>query len=294
MRRLLSTLLFALLLAAAGSPLLAQDSAAEACPATRQLTEEAALFASIRLFDGVDPADFPEINHYSENEFLPLLKEAPGYRFYATRNNSEAGSGAAVNVFTSEAEMQAANALAIEHIADNLSALLPNPPEIFGGPVQLLLYANHCPEMSEGAADTAEATDSSEDQPAAFLGIRVYASADGDADLDAINTLIRERFAPIISAAEGFILYLTYLIVDAEGEETGMVTLNLFASEEEMIAANRQAAEFVATELSDLAAGPPTVYGGAIAVLDLSGLFADDTMGDDAGAAADSEDSAEE
>ena len=204
----------------------------------------------------------------------PLLKEAPGFRLYTTSNNLKDAYGAAINVFTSEEEMRAANALAAEHVSENLALLLPNPPAIFSGPVQFLLYANRCPEpgMDEDAADMTEAGASGEAQPAAFLGYRIYAAPEEESavDLATINALIRDQFAPIISEAAGFILYLTFLF----GDEEGMVSLNIFESREEMIEANAQAAAFIAAELAEVDTGPPASYSGTVAVLDLSGLFA--------------------
>lgn len=272
MRQLTPLAFLFLLLTWSLAPLSAQDEGEEtaaACPATLSIGEEAELFASIRHYGGILPADVPEINAYAQDEFLPLLIQAPGFRFYATMNPSDGTTHTAVNVFTSVEEMRAANELAAAHVSDNIANLLPIPPEIYSGPVQLLHYANHCPEMSEGAADT---TDASEDQPAAFLGIRVYTASEEESEvgLETINALIREKFAPIISESDGFILYLTFLF----GDEGGMVTLNLFASLEEMIAANAKAAEFVAAELAEVGTAPPASYGGTVAVLDLSGLFA--------------------
>ena len=275
MRQLTPLAFLFLLLTWSLAPLSAQDEGEEttaACPATLSIGEEAELFASIRHYGGILPADVPEINAYAQDVFLPLLIQTPGFRFYATMNPSDGTAHTAVNVFTSVEEMRATNELAAAHVSDNIVDLLPIPPEVFSGPVQLLLYANHCPEMSEDTADTTEASDASEDQPAAFLGIRVYTASEEDSEvgLETINALIREKFAPIISESSGFILYLTFLF----GDEGGMVTLNLFASREEMIAANAKAAEFVAAELAEVGTAPPASYGGTVAVLDLSGLFA--------------------
>ena len=153
MRQLTPLLFIFLLLAWSLAPLSAQGEAAEAtadCPATLSISEEAELFASMRHFEGVDTAGYEAVNDYAQNVFLPLLKEAPGYRLYTTSNNLEGAYGAAINVFTSEEEMQAANALAAEHVSENLALLLPNPPAIFSGPVQFLLYANRCPEPGDG------------------------------------------------------------------------------------------------------------------------------------------------
>ena len=277
MRQLVTLAFVSVLLMSSWIPLQAQDEAAADCPATLTIGADAELFVSIRRFEGVDPADFPAVNHYAGTEFLPLLKESPGYIFYATTNNSEDGSGSAVNIFTSEEEMQAANELAVEHVAENLAAFLPNPPEIFSGPVQLLVYANRCPETemaADGDSETMAADEGAEEPSLGYLGYRVYREIeDWDVDIPAANELVREQFAPIISAAEGFVLFFNFLM---PGE--AVVAVNLFASQAELTEANAQAAEFVAAEFSEILTGPPVFYGGSIAVLDLSGLFPEAAM----------------
>lgn len=278
MGRMVQLLFTLCLLSCAGGTLLAQEEAATECPSTIAISDTAELFASIRRFEGVDPADFAAINHYAGTEFLPLLKEAPGFRFYATMNDEETRSGAAVNVFTSEEEMQAANALASEHIAESLAALLPNAPEVFSGPVQLLIYANHCPEqgMDEADSDVASETDLGEELPSAYLSYRVYTEIDDlEANLPWINELVREKFAPVYRSAESLILYLYFTL---SPPEEGAVALNIFASQEEMSEVNDHTAQLVAAEFSEIVTGPPAFYGGSIAVLDLSGLFSEEAM----------------
>lgn len=282
MRRMFPLLLALMLLTLTVDSLIAQEVSTADCPATRQLTEEANLFASIRRFENVDPADFPEINRHAATGFLPLIKESAGFLLYATMN-SESGSGAAVNVFTSEEEMRAANALAADFVNEHLAPLLPTPPEVMSGTVQLLIYANYCPEMAEDSADKADGagseiaseTDTTADMPSAYLGYRVYSEFEEEAELAAVNDPIRDQFAPIISDSAGFILYLT--LADSDNN---FIALNIFESLEELIAANTRAGEFVAAELAVLATSPPASYGGTIAVLDLSGLFQEEAMDD--------------
>ena len=275
MRRMFPLLLVLMLLTLTVDSLIAQEVPTADCPATRQLTEEANLFASIRRYEGVDPADYSAIRQHAAAGFVPLLKESPGFLFYALAN-IEPDMLAAVNVFTSEDEMRAANDLAADFISEHLAPLLPTPPEVMSGTVQLLIYANYCPEMAEDSADKADGagseiaseTDTAADMALAYLGYHVYSEYEEEAELAAVNDLIHDQFAPIVSDSPGFILYLT--LAD---NDNNFIALNIFESLEELIAANTRAAEFVAAELADLATSPLASYGGTIAVLDLSGLF---------------------
>ena len=269
-----------LLLTLTFGPLVAQDQATPECPAPTLLPADEELFASIRRYEGVDPADYSAIRQHAAAGFVPLLKESPGFLFYALAN-FEPDMLAAVNVFTSEDEMLAANALAADFVNERLAPLLPTSPEVMSGTVQLLMYANYCPEMAEDSDDMAEeadsetmsGTDATADMDSAYLGYSVYSEYEEEAELAAINDLIRDQFAPIISDSAGFILYLT--LADSDNN---FIALNIFESLEELIAANTRAGEFVAAELAVLATSPLASYGGTIAVLDLSGLITDDDM----------------
>ncbi len=255
MRRMFPLLLALMLLTLTVDSLIAQEEPTADCPATRQLTEEANLFASIRRYEGVDPADYSAIRQHAAAGFVPLLKESPGFLFYALAN-IEPDMLAAVNVFTSEDEMLAANDLAADFISEHLAPLLPTPPEVMSGTVQLLIYANYCPEMAEDSADKADGagseiaseTDTTADMPSAYLGYRIYSEYEEEAELAAINDLFRHKFAPILSDSDDFILYLT--MIDSDDN---FVSLNIFQSKEELIEANARAAEFIASDLADVA-----------------------------------------
>ena len=62
MHRKIQLLTALLLLTLTFGPLVAQDEDMSECPAPTLLTEDENLFASIRRYEGVDPADYPEIN----------------------------------------------------------------------------------------------------------------------------------------------------------------------------------------------------------------------------------------
>ena len=259
MRQLTPFAFLFLLLTWSLAPLSAQDEGEKttaACPATLVVGADAELFVSIRRFEGIDPADSSEIARHAATGFLPLLKQAGGFLFYATMGSDD-GNASAINVFTSEEEMQAANALAADYIAEHMAPLLPDAPEIFSGPVQLLVDANRCPETEmadDSGSETMAADEGAEEPSLGYLGYRVYREIeDWDVDIPAAIELVREQFAPIISAAEGFVLFFDFLI---PGE--AVVAVNLFASQAELTEANAQAAEFVAAEFSEIITGPPT------------------------------------
>ena len=95
--------------------------------------------------------------------------------------------------------------------AENIAVLLPNPPEIFSGPVQLLIYANRCPEqeMAEDSGSAATLRRQIAKLSHALRVIWAFASIREIADWDVehrlpINELVREDFAPVIQRCRGF------------------------------------------------------------------------------------------
>src|SRR5687768_13365639 len=92
----------------------------------------AAMYATVRRYDGVtDPA---ETARRVNEGFLPLVSEVPGFVAYFF---VDAGDEVMVStsVFEDREGAEASNDKAAAWVAENLSDLLPSPPQITAGEV---------------------------------------------------------------------------------------------------------------------------------------------------------------
>jgi len=97
------------------------------------------VFVSIRLYDGIAPADQTEITRFSAEEFLPIIRADDGFIAYFVLPMED--RLAAINLFTSEELAAASNEKARDFVAENMAPLLPNPPQIVSGLVEVLYMA---------------------------------------------------------------------------------------------------------------------------------------------------------
>ncbi len=115
-----------------------------------------------------------------------------------------------------------------------------------------------------------------------FISVRHYSAVDPD-DIDTLVERTRDGFVPIISESPGFVLYALSGMLPDQG-----LAVNIFQSEEEMLAANEKAAEFVRENLASMLTVAPQITAGVVTVLALPGHCANDmqdgeSMADDAG-----------
>ena len=147
----------------------------------------------------------------------------------------------------------------------------------------LLLVAAAGPLLADGEEETMDCAplNLADMGGQLFISIRHYDSVDPD-DYKAINENTRQGFVPIISAAEGFVLYaLTNVPPDQ------LLAVNIFQSEEEMQASNAQAADFVAENLAPYLPEAPQITAGDVVVLALAGHCDVDMMDEDSDGTAD-------
>ena len=267
-----------LLLAAVATPLLASDDAEGMdCAPLRLVDLGGDLFISVRHYESVDPDDYEAINENTRDGFVPIISAAEGFVLYALAN-VQPDQLLAVNIFQSEEEMLASNEKAADFVSENLAPYLPEAPQITAGDVVVLALAGHCDvdmpdEDGEGMADDddsetmADDDDDMDDDGAMeareplFLSFRHYIGVDPD-DVPAIAGAVAGTFVAIISESPGFNLYLN---LSAGGEVYG--ALNIFDSEEAMIASNEMAAAFVGEELAELLPEAPTITTGDVVIL---------------------------
>ncbi|MBV9455474.1 MAG: antibiotic biosynthesis monooxygenase [Rubrobacter sp.] len=91
------------------------------------------MYVAIRRYQ-VDPGSVDEVTRQVLEGFIPIIKDAPGFlEYYAL----DAGDGviAAVSVFEDQSGAEESSRMAADWVRQNLSSLIPNPPEITAGRV---------------------------------------------------------------------------------------------------------------------------------------------------------------
>lgn len=92
------------------------------------------MFAVIRHYH-FDKNDGPTIDAMVREEFVPLIRQAPGFIRYYWLDTGD-GEGASVSVFKDKAGADESIALAADYVKEHLSRLLRQKPEIIEGPIK--------------------------------------------------------------------------------------------------------------------------------------------------------------
>jgi hypothetical protein len=84
----------------------------------------------------VNPGSVDEIVKRAEEGFIPLISKSPGFVRYML---IDAGNGSLATTSVFETQEQAENSvkLAADWVKQNLSALVPNPPEVTSGQIKV-------------------------------------------------------------------------------------------------------------------------------------------------------------
>ncbi len=91
------------------------------------------MFATIRIYQDVEQKQ--EIARRVEEGFVPMMKETPGFRGWYVIDGGD-GTHVSITFFDSLEATAEANEKSAEWIKQNdMSGLLPNPPEIVAGEV---------------------------------------------------------------------------------------------------------------------------------------------------------------
>ncbi len=220
--------------------------------------DETSVFASVRLYDGIDPADQDEIARLTVDGFLPIIRESAGFVGYFFL---PVGDGlATVSLFDSAQQASASNDAAREFIVQNVAPLLPNPPKIFEGSLSI----NYVSARSEAAEH-----DSPSDL---YASIRLYEGFDL-AHFDEANDLAIAHLLPALQEAGG--LFAQFALND--GADT-VVGISVFDSEEGSLAANDAGKAFTTEYLTDWAPNPPTGIAGKLAIAALAAINMGDNL----------------
>ena len=205
--------------------------------------EDVGAFASVRVYEGIDAADQPDIGRIVSEGFLPIMRGAPGFiGYYLVHSGDEM---VAVSLFDSQEQASDSNELAREFVAENLAPLLPNPPRIIEGTVNVEAVADDVPD-------------------GLFASVRIYDDYNMD-NLDETTARVREIFLPALLETPGFFGYYTL----NDGDDA-LVAISIFESEEAALASNDMAAEFVAEHLEEFDLGTPARISGNASVVSLA------------------------
>ncbi len=215
---------------------------------------EDSVFISIRVYDGVDPADLAELERVTVEGFLPILNASDGFIAYYVLHPLD-GALAAINIFETREQALASNELAREFVVENLTPLLPNAPRIVEGAVDIGFV-----EMLDGMADG--------DISSLHASLRIYDEFEAD-DLNEFVSIVEDGFLPIMRESEGFFGY--YLMNNGAG---ALATICIFDSENSAQASNEAARDFVAENLTAYLPEAPSITSGRVAITALADINA--------------------
>ncbi len=272
---LLLLLLLALLLAL---PAQAQDTDSD------DMMDEG-VFVSIRLYDGIDPADMPEIRQlvYAEDGrdgFLEILRAAPGYVGYYRVIDGEDQLGA-ITLFETAEQAAASNEMAREYVVEYMTHLLPNPPVILEGALDIhsldLLESELMmdEDMDEDADEDMDDMSMDDEVSGLYASVRVYDGFDMMSLEETVAT-VNDGFLPLLREAEGFFGYLLM-----HGGEDGLGAASIYVSEEAASASTEAASDFVAENLADVLPEDPFVVSGEVIVASLAALHEGENLIDE-------------
>ena len=206
--------------------------------------------ASIRVYNGIDPADQDEIVRQI-SERLPLIRGRDGFVGYYLL---PAGEMLAVIGLFQTAE-QASNSIEVarEFVAENLAPLLPNAPLIVEASIDVSYVALREQMMDDSGMPL-------------YASLRIYEVADMS-NLEESIRLVEAHLLPALEDAGGLFSYYSL----SDGEDT-IVGLNVYESEANALAANEIAAAFVSDHMTDWLPPDPLRVTGPLGVASLASI----------------------
>ncbi len=208
------------------------------------------VFASVRVYDGLDPASNDEIARRTDAGFLPIMRESDGFVGYVLMPAGD--MLAAISLFDSPEQASASVDKARDFVAENLAPLLPNAPTVFEGP--LSMYHVAAPDGSDGLGGDGQL----------HASIRLYEGFDLR-HFDEANDLAKAQLLPALQELGG--LFAQFALND--GEDT-VVGISIFDSEDAAMAANDVGKAFTSEYLAEWAPNPPTGFSGQLAIAALA------------------------
>ena len=223
--------------------------------------DEDGVFASIRVYEGLDPAVPTEAYRSNVEDFLDIIRQREGFIGYYWLHNKD--QVAAITLFSSAEQAAASNAAARENIAESASDLVPNPPAIIESQVHISFV-----EMLDGMSD--------DDVSGLYASVRIYDGFEAE-DLDEFVSLVEDGFLPLMRETDGFFGY--YLMSDDAGK---LAAISIFDSEASSLASNENAREFVAENLTAYLPNDPSITSGQLDIAALASVNAGANLARDA------------
>ena len=221
-------------------------------PAGAQAALDEGVFISIRRYDGIDPQDMTEIERITREGFVPIVSGSDGFLGYYVVYSAE-DVLVAINLFETREQALASNELARDFVVDSLAPLLPNPPRIVEGSVDIGFV-----EMLDGMGDS--------EVSRLHASVRIYDGFHAD-DLAEFVAIVEDGFLPIMRGTDGFFGY--YLMHDDAG---ALSAVSIFDSEASALASNESARDFVAGNLTAYLPEDPLIASGRVGIAVLAGL----------------------
>ena len=208
------------------------------------------VFASIRIYDGIDPADQAEIVRLTREGFLPINRGSDGFVGYYLLPAGD--MLASVNLFNSPEQAAASNEKARDFVAENLAPLLPNAPTIVEGHIDVM-YVNDADDVMLDESNSE-----------LYASLRIYQVSDMGMLAASVES-VKAYLLPALHEAGGLFSY--YALNDGEDTIAG---LNVYVSEQKALAANDIAAAFNAEHTADFLPEDPLRVNGQLGVAALA------------------------
>ncbi len=209
-------------------------------------------YVGIRVYTGVNLADMAAIVQSVNEGFLPIISAADGFIAYFLLPADD--TLAAINIFETAEAADAANAAAADFVAENIAPLLPNAPSILQGQADVRFFA-----PLDGMLDASDVT-------VLYASLRNYDYFDLT-DRPEAAELVRTIFVPIQQQMTGFFGYFSM----NDGVDK-LSAFSVFDTEANALAANDEAAAFVAEYMTRWDSDEPTRINGQLGVAALAGV----------------------
>ena len=224
------------------------------------VASDAGVFISVRVYDGIDPADGPEIVRQTAAGFLPVQRANDGFIAYYLLPAGDMLT--AVSIYETAEQAAASAEAARDFVAENLAPLLPNPPRVVEGELQIGFI-----EALDGEGGG--------DVDGLHASVRVYDDFEAD-DLDEFVAIVEDGFLPIMRETDGFFGY--YLMTDSAGAGAA---ISIFDTEASAQASNDEARDFVAENLLAYLPTDPLIVSGTMGIAALARLHEGANLIDD-------------